>query len=122
MNWKWRLIIIVPVASKPAAEQAARSINSTGPDYSGHAFNSTLSETGTLPITHWSLYTSATDEMVEAMASALSIIPSVQYWRHDVTGNLVASNVTEADGQPWGYEESLEAAGLLTVSMQPLQE
>ena len=122
MMWNWRVIIIIPVASKPAAEQAARSINSTGPDYAGDAFNSALSETGTLPVTHWSLYTSATDEMVQAMASALSIIPSVQYWRHDVTGNLVASNVTEADGQPWGYGESLEADGLLTVSMQSLQE
>jgi len=112
MMWNWRVIIIVPAASKAAAEQAARLINSTGPDYSGDAFCCTLSASGSLPVTHWSLYTSATDEMVQAMASALSTIPGVQYWRHDVEGNLVASNVTEATGQPWGYDESLESAGL----------
>jgi hypothetical protein len=50
--------------------------------------------------------------MVQAMASALSTIPGVQYWRHDVEGYLVASNVTEATGQRWGYDDSLEAAGL----------
>ena len=119
--WKWRLIIIVPAASKPTAEQAARLINSTGPDYDGDAFGSPLSASGTEPATHWSLYTSATDAMVDAMASALPSILGVQFWRHDVSGRLVASNVTAADGQQWGYEESLKAAGLRTVDTSPAE-
>jgi hypothetical protein len=114
--WNWRVVIIVPEASKAAAEQAARLINSTGPDYDGDAFCSPLSESGNLPATHWGLYTSATDSMVEAMASALSSVPAVRFWRHDVAGNLVASNVTVADGQAWGYEDSLRTSGLRTVN------
>lgn len=110
--WNWRVIIIVPAASKAAAEQAARLVNSTGPDYDGYAFCSPLSESGILPATHWGLYTSATDSMVEAMSLALPSISGVQFWRHDVAGNLVASNVTDAAGQAWGYEDSLETSGL----------
>jgi hypothetical protein len=112
MMWNWRVIIIVPAESKATAEQAARLVNSTGPDYDGDAFCSPLSESGSLPATHWGLYTSATDSMVEAMAFALPSIPGVQFWRHDVAGNLVASNVTDAAGQAWSYEDSLETSGL----------
>jgi hypothetical protein len=50
--------------------------------------------------------------MVEAMAFALPSIPGVQFWRHDVAGNLVASNVTDAAGRAWSYEDSLETSGL----------
>jgi hypothetical protein len=112
MMWNWRVIIVVPAASKAAAEQAARSINSTGPDYSGDAFCSPLSISGSLPATHWGLYTSATDSIVDAMALALPSISGVQFWRHNVAGSLVASNVTDAAGQAWGYQDSLEASGL----------
>lgn len=118
--WNWRVVIIVPAASKATAEQAARLINSTGPDYDGDAFGSPLSASGSQPATHWGLYTSATDAMVEAMASALPSIPGVQFWRHDVDGRLTASNVTAAAGQPWGYDESLAAAGLRAVDTSPV--
>lgn len=113
--WNWRVIIIVPSAAKSAAEQAARQINSTGPDYVGDAFTTPLSAGGNNPPTHWALYTSATDEMVAGMASALPSIAGVQYWRHDVAGLLVASNVTQASEQPWGWMQSLEAAGLKQI-------
>lgn len=115
MMWKWRLIIIVPAAAKAAAEQAARFINSTGPDYTGDAFTLPLSASGSEPVTHWGLYTSATDAMVEAMATALPQIGGAMFWRHDTEGLLAASNVTQADGQAWGMAESLAAAGLVAV-------
>jgi hypothetical protein len=115
MNWNWRLVIIVSAEAKPSAEQAARAINSTGPDYSGDAFNMPLSAGGSEPVTHWGLYTSATDEMVSAMATALPQIGGAMYWRHGVDGSLMASNVTQAYGQPWGLDESLAAAGLKAV-------
>jgi hypothetical protein len=120
MNWNWRVVIFVPAASKALAEQAARAINSTGPDYSGDAFTVPLSASGSEPVTHWGLYTSATEEMVDAMATALPQIGGASYWRHDVDGRLVASNVTGADGQPWGWSESLAAAGMKVVEASPL--
>lgn len=110
--WNWRVVIIVPAAFKAVAEQAARSINSAGPNYDGDAFSLELTPSGAGPVTHWALYTSATDEMVSEMAAALPVIEGAKYWRHDVGGALVASNVTEATGQPWGWPQSLEAAGL----------
>lgn len=113
--WSWRVVIIVPAAAKAAAEQSARDINSTGPDYDGDAFTAALSADGTEPATHWGLYTSATDEMVASMADALPAISGVMYWRHDVGGTLAGSNVTEPVGQPWGWGESLAAAGLADV-------
>lgn len=114
--WNWRIIIIVPAAAKSAAEQAARHINSTGPDYQGDAFTVALSASGSQPASHYGLYTSATDAMVEAMATALPQIGGASYWRHDIEGRLVASNVTQADGQAWGWEQSLAAAGLLPAT------
>jgi hypothetical protein len=114
--WNCRVVIIVPAASKPAAEQAARAINSTGPDYQGEAFTVGLSADGSQPATHHALYTSATDEMVTAMATALPSLSGVQFWRHGVGGDLQASNVTEPTGQAWGWAESLAAAGLAVVS------
>jgi hypothetical protein len=116
MMWNYRVVIIVPAASKPAAEQAARAINSTGPDYQGEAFTVALSAGGSQPATHYALYTSATDEMVTAMATALPSLSGVQFWRHGVGGDLQASNVTEPTGQAWGWAESLAAAGLAIVS------
>ena len=113
--WNWRVIIIVSAAAKPAAEQASRGINSTGPDYQGDAFTLALSASGLEPVTHWGLYTSATDPMVEAMATALPQIGGASYWRHDIEGRLVASNVTQPEGQAWGLEQSLAAAGLVQV-------
>ena len=113
--WSYRVVIIVPSASKPAAEQAARAINSTGPGYDGDAFTSPLSSTGGDPATHWGLYTSATDEMVASMASTLPQIGGAMFWRHDIDGRLVASNVTAADGQLWGWPQSIEAAGLTDI-------
>ena len=113
--WPWRVVIVVPAAAKNVAEQAARAINSTGPDYVGDAFTVALSADGSEPVTHWGLYTSATDEMVAAMAEALPSLPAM-YWRHDVGGTLVASNVTDASGQPWGMDQSLAAASLRPVT------
>lgn len=114
--WRWRVVIIVPAAAKAVAEQAARAINSTGPHYVGDAFTVALSADGSEPVTHWGLYTSATDEMVAAMADALPSLPAM-YWRHDVGGVLAASNVTEATGQQWGLAESLAASGLRDVAV-----
>lgn len=114
-TWGWRVVIIVPSSAKAAAEQAARQINSTGPDYQGEAFTTPLSASGNNPPTHWALYTSATDEMASGMASTLPSIAGVQFWRHEVAGTLVSSNVTQPDGQPWGWMQSVEAAGLRQV-------
>lgn len=119
-EWKWRIVVVVTAASKPAAEQAARAINSTGPDYEGEAFTVPLSADGSEPPTHWGLYTSATDEMVSAMASALPQIQGVAYWRHGIDGDLQASNVTEASGQSWGWDESLAAVGLMVLIPPPM--
>ena len=113
--WPWRVVIIVPAAAKAVAEQAARAINSTGPDYVGDAFTVALSADGSEQVTHWGLYTSATDKMVAAMGTALPQIAGAMYWRHDAGGVLAASNVTEATGQPWGLAQSLAAAGLRAV-------
>lgn len=113
MNWNWRVIVVVPSSSRTVAEQAARAINSTGPDYEGDAFTAPLCAAGTTEVTHWGLYTSATDVMVDLMASAIPSISGVMFWRHDVAGALVASNVTEAAGQSWGWQQSLDAAGLV---------
>lgn len=113
--WDWRVVIIVPTSSKPLAEQAARAINSTGPDYEGDAFNVALSADGSEPPTHWGLYTPATDETTAAMGAALPQIAGAMYWRHGLAGDLQASNVTEPTGQAWGWEESLAAAGLAVV-------
>lgn len=119
MTWLWRVVIIVPDAAKVAAEQAARAINSTGPNYEGDAFTVPLSLDGEDPPTHWGTYTSATDEMVAGMATALPFIGGAQFWRHSVDGSLAASNVTEANGQAWGWQQSLDAAGLRQI-MPPL--
>jgi hypothetical protein len=115
MIWKWRVVIFVPTASKSSAEQAARAINSTGPDYSGDAFTLPLSASGLEPATHWGLYTSATDETVDAMATELPQIAGVQYWRHDIDGRLVTSNVSEPESQAWGWADSLDAADLRVI-------
>jgi hypothetical protein len=119
MIWSWRVVIVVPSSAKAAAEQAARAVNSSGPDYEGDAFTTPLSASGGNPPTHWALYTSATDEMVDGMASALPQIGGAQFWRHDIDGRLVASNVTQPEGQAWGFAESLDASGLRQI-MPPL--
>jgi hypothetical protein len=113
--FRWRVSIIVPAIAKAGAEEAAKAINSTGPDYEGDAFNVPLSTSGDGPATHFGLCTSATDEMVSAMFVALTEIPSAMFWRTDAEGHLVASNVTSADSQPWGWNESLAAAGLRPI-------
>jgi hypothetical protein len=115
MIYPWRVIIIVPSASKSAAEIAARAINSTGSDYEGEAFTLPLSASGSGTATHYGLYTSATEQMVSAMADALPQIGGAMFWRHDEAGMLAASNVTAPDGQAWGWQESLAAAGLSVV-------
>lgn len=112
MIYPWRVVIIVPAASKPAAEIAARAINSTGPDYDGEAFTLPLSASGSGQATHYGLYTSATEQMVEAMSAALPQISGARFWRHDEAGLLAASNVTAPEGQAWGWQESLASAGL----------
>jgi hypothetical protein len=119
MNWNWRVVIVVPSSAKAAAEQAARAVNSSGPDYEGDAFTTPLSASGSNPPTHWGLYTSATDEMVEGMADALPQIGGAMFWRHGVDGLLAASNVTQETGQAWGWSQSLAAAGLADIQ-QPL--
>lgn len=115
MSWAHRVVIIVPQAEKQAAEIAARAINSTGPQYEGDAFSIELSTSGDAPATHCGLYTSATADMVEAMAEALPQIGGVMFWRHGTDGALQASNVTAPAGQAWGWSESISAAGLLEV-------
>lgn len=115
MSWPYRVIVIVPASSRTTAETASRAINSTGPNYAGDAFTVTLSASGDDVATHYGLYTSATDAMIEAMATALPQIEGVMYWRHGVDGDLQASNVTEPTGQKWGWEQSLAAAGLAEV-------
>jgi hypothetical protein len=114
-EFRWRVSVVVDVSAKAAAEVAARTINSTGPDYDGEAFNVALSASGEGPATHFGLCTSATDEMVSAMFVALTDISSAMFWRTDTEGHLVASNVTLAESQPWGWNESLAAAGLMPV-------
>lgn len=116
MMWNYRVVIIVPANVKAAAEQAARAINSTGPDYTGQAFTVPMSASGEEPPTHYGLYTSATDQMVTAMAAALPRIAGAQFWRHGLSGDLQASNVTSPTGQAWGWTQSLNAAGLSVVS------
>lgn len=113
MDWPYRIIVIVQAASKDEAEAAARAINSTGCDYEGDAFTTPLSADGSQPPTHYGLYTSATDSMIATMAEALPALPGVMFWRHGKDGTLQASNVTEPIGQPWGWGESLAAAGLI---------
>jgi hypothetical protein len=120
MNWNHRISVVIPPASKAIAEAAARQINSTGPDYDGDAFTVRLSASGDYPATHYGLCTSATDEMVSAMADALPFIPGVQFWRHDIDGRLTSSNVTDPTGQAWGWVESLNAAGLKQI-IPPLE-
>ena len=116
MNWPWRLIVVVPDASRTMANAAARTINSTGPQYDGDAFTLPLSRNGQQPATHWGLYTSATDEMVEMMASALPSIAGAKFWRHGVDGRLVSSNVVHPAGQSWGLSESLASSGLAQIA------
>jgi hypothetical protein len=113
--WNWRIVIIVPAASKEVAEQAARAINSTGPNYDGEAFALPLSASGAGQATHYALYTSATDSMVQAMSVALPNVGGAMFWRHDTDSRLVASNVTEPEGQEWGLPQSLAAAGMQVV-------
>jgi len=115
MTYLWQVAIIVPAASKDAAEQAARAINSGGPNYDGEAFNVLLSASGSDPASHFGLCTSATDQMVAAMFDCLALIPGALYWRTDIEGVLVASNVTAAENQPWEWPDSLDAAGLRAV-------
>lgn len=115
MIYPWRVVIIVPADSRDDAEVAARAINSTGPNYEGQAFTLPLSSTGSNPPTHYGLYTSATDEMVALMASALPAVVGAMYWRHDVSGSLVSSNITQAEGQEWGWGESIQAASLRQI-------
>jgi hypothetical protein len=115
MIYPWRVIIIVPLASKASAESAARAINSTGSDYEGEAFTISLSASGAGTATHCGLYTSATEQMVASMSAALPQIGGAMFWRHDQAGLLAASNVTDPEGQQWGWQQTLEAAGLAVI-------
>lgn len=115
MTWNWRVIVIVPLASVEAAEAAARHINSTGDDYPGDALTTLLSPTGDDPATHRACYTSATDDMIDRMSEAMSEIPGIMFWTHDVSGALIASSVTEPAMQAWGWTQSLDAAGLAVI-------
>ena len=119
MMWNWRVIIVVPDSSKADAERVARDINSTGPAYDGDAFTVSLSESGAGSPTHWALYTSATDEMISSMSLALPNIDGAKYWRHDIAGHLISSNVTDPQGQPWSFEDSIGSIGLRPVSTMP---
>lgn len=114
-QWMWRTIVIVPASSKAIAEQAARAINSTGPDYEGDAFTTLLSVTGSEPATHYGLYVSVDQTMVDRMSTAMPFISDAMFWRHDLDGVLVASNVSTEGISPWGWQQSLAAAGLREI-------
>jgi hypothetical protein len=114
MTWPWRLIIIVPAEAKAEANACAAAID-YGNTSGGDAFGIALSSTAADPPTHYGIYISATDDMVAAMADFLPLVVGAQYWRHDAARALVASNVTEAANQQWGWAESLAAVGLTVI-------
>jgi hypothetical protein len=119
MNWPYRLIIIVPASAVAQANALAATID-YGNLEGAPAFAAPLSATGDDPATHYSVYTSATDEMVSMMAQALPAVEGAMFWRHAADGTLVASNVTEPAGQQWGWTQSLEAAGLRRIEPQSI--
>jgi hypothetical protein len=114
MMWLWRVIIVVPAEALDTANAFAASIDVGNTD-GGPAFTVPLSASGTGPPSHFALYTSATNDMVSAMAAALPAIAGAMFWRHAADGTLAASNVTEPEGQQWGWSDSLAAAGLSVV-------
>jgi len=120
MSWDYRVIIVVPAASKAIADAAARHIDPAQPSAEVECFSMRLSASGAEPPTHFGTYTSATEEIVQEMASMLPQISGVMFWRHGVGGDLQASNVTDPTGQPWGWQESMAAAGLVRI-LPPLE-
>lgn len=114
-EWRWRIIVIVNSAAKQKADSIASDVDKTHTVLSSAFVTPLTNGTG---ITHWGTYVSATDDMVSALAEELPSVPGAMFWRHDASGALVASNITDATNQPWGWPQSLEAAGL-AMAIQP---
>lgn len=111
-EWKWQVAIIVPKASREAAEAMASVV--AGHDQQ-ETFAIELSSRGEAPATHYACCTWATDDWLSRMQSALPSIVGAMYYRMDATGTLVASSSVGSVGLPWSWPASIEDAGLSVV-------
>ena len=112
-NWKWQIAIIVPAASRDAANAMASVV-------AGHEQTATfaieLSPTGLGQATHYACCTWATDEWLGRMQSALPTIVGAAYYRMDALGTLVASSSAGSVGELWSWPSSIHDVGLKVVN------
>lgn len=115
MNWLWRMIIIIPISEKNKAENFIRSINSTGPDYTGDAFNIFLSVDGNNPPSHCVLMTPATDNMFHQIKAFVDHNNNIMYWQKNTDDILISSNMTQPSEQIWTIDDSIKLTNLKII-------
>jgi|APGre2960657404_1045060.scaffolds.fasta_scaffold92903_2 hypothetical protein len=115
-NWKWQVIIAVPIAAKADADAMAAQVTGTQQD---NTFAVMLGPTLSGPVTHCACGTRATDEWVSSMQALLPSANGVAFWRIDKEGILAATNATGAVGAAFGWHDAIASVGLVVVD--PLQ-
>ena len=115
-SWRWHIAIIVPLASRDAADEMADFVAGVQPS---PTFTIPLSPTGQDPVTHYGCATHATDEWLLAMQQVLPSVTGVRYWRSNGDGVLVASTSTNRIGEAWSWQKSLDDATLTLLHESP---
>jgi hypothetical protein len=108
-TWKWQVIIIVPAASKSAADAMAAQVTGTLQD---DTFAVPLRPAAGGSVTHYACCTMATDEWLIAMQDALPSVGGVSFWRIDMAGTLAATNSAGVIGAAFGWQDATAAMSL----------
>jgi hypothetical protein len=112
-NWKWQVIIVVPLAAKAAADAMAAQVTA---EHQDNTFAVMLAPSSNGQATYCACAAMATDEWLAAMQGLLPSVPGLSFWRIDRDGNLAATNSNAEIGSPFGWWDCLESVGLHVVS------
>lgn len=118
---KFRVAIIVPIALKSAADQAAASAAlGIDPEALLSTMAVSLSANGDSPATHCACCGQLTDDQIAYLASNIADWPGAMFWNWNDIGEplLVASSVGDGDpnlGESWGWQQSLSSAELKVI-------
>jgi hypothetical protein len=111
-TWKWHVIIVVPSASKAAADAMAAQVTGTE---QADTFAVPLGPSESGPVTHYACGTMATDEWLVAMQGLLPSVAGVAFWRIDMDGKLAATNASGNIGTTFGWTDAIASLGLCVV-------
>lgn len=107
--------LFISANEKATAEALASEVFADGAE---EHFTVGLSASGQLPATHYALGIWANDDLVEIFSAELGkgVLQTIKFFRLGDDGILQSTNVVPGSiGQPWSYQQSLEALDLQLI-------